>query len=46
MNESRKVVIACATVIEEMLPLLPSDVGHRVLDFGLHMDPGKLRHSI
>ncbi len=39
-------VIACATVIEEMLPLLPPDVGHRVLDFGLHTDPAKLRQTL
>jgi hypothetical protein len=46
MTETRKMVIACATVIEEMLPLLPSDVGHRTLDFGLHIDPEKLRHAL
>jgi hypothetical protein len=46
MNEMRKLVIACATVIEEMLPLLSPDVGHRILDFGLHTDPGKLRHAL
>ena len=41
-----KLVIACATVIEEMLPLLPPDVCHRVLDFGLHTDPEKLHRSL
>lgn len=46
MNQIRKFVIACATVVEEMLPLLPPDVGHRILDFGLHTDPGKLRHAL
>lgn len=46
MDETRRLVIACATVIEEMLPLLPAGVGHRVLDFGLHTDPGKLRHAL
>jgi hypothetical protein len=45
MTEPRKLVIACATVIEEMLPL-PPDVGHRILDFGLHTDPGKLRQAL
>jgi hypothetical protein len=29
-------VIACATVIEEMLPYLPPQISHTVLDFGLH----------
>lgn len=36
-------VIACATVIEEMLPFLPSDVPHEVLDFGLHINPAELK---
>jgi Protein of unknown function (DUF1638) len=36
-------VIACATVIEEMLPLLPADVPHEVLDFGLHIHPAELK---
>ena len=40
---ARRRVIACATVIEEMLPLLPADVSHEVLDFGLHLRPEKLR---
>jgi hypothetical protein len=36
-------VIACATVIEEMLPFLPTDVPHEVLDFGLHINPIELK---
>lgn len=44
--KTRILVIACATVIEEMLPLLPPDVGHRILDFGLHTDPPKLRKAL
>jgi len=36
-------VIACATVIEEMLPFLPADVPHEILDFGLHLYPSKLK---
>jgi hypothetical protein len=35
-------IIACATVIEEMLPLLPPEVTYQVLDFGLHRYPQKL----
>jgi hypothetical protein len=46
MTKKGKMVIACATVIEEMLPLLPPNVGHRTLDFGLHIDPEKLRHAL
>jgi hypothetical protein len=29
-------LIACATVIEEMLPLMPPELAYEVLDFGLH----------
>lgn len=36
-------MIACATVIEEMQPLLPSEVPHEVLDFGLHLNPNQLK---
>jgi hypothetical protein len=36
-------VIACATVIEEMLPLLPAEMTYEILDFGLHLNPGNLR---
>ena len=46
INKIRNLVIACATVIEEMLPLLPPDVEHRILDFGLHTNPSKLRQSL
>jgi hypothetical protein len=45
MTVSRK-VIACATVIEEMLTLLPEDVTYEVLDFGLHLTPEKLRSQL
>ena len=36
-------VIACETVIEEMLPFLPENVPHEVLDFGLHIKPAELK---
>jgi hypothetical protein len=36
-------VIACATVIEEMMPLLPEHVSYEVLDFGLHLNPNELK---
>jgi hypothetical protein len=38
--------MACATVIEEMLPLLPEGMQHQVFDFGLHVNPDKLRHAL
>jgi hypothetical protein len=39
----RRRVLACATVLEEMLPHLPPDVPYEVLDFGLHLRPGGLK---
>lgn len=45
MPPTRK-VIACATVIEEMLPLLPPEVAYEVLDFGLHVDPPRLKRKL
>ncbi len=45
MNPTRQ-VIACATVIEEMLPLLPPGVSYRVLDFGLHVNPQNLNRVL
>jgi len=39
-------VIACATVIEEMLPFLPADVSYEVLDFGLHLRPDELKKTL
>ncbi len=39
-------VIACATVIEEMLPFMPSGMAHQVLDFGLHLSPGNLKNTL
>ena len=35
--------MACATVIEEMLPLMPPDLAYEVLDFGLHLVPANLK---
>lgn len=39
-------VIACETVIEEMLPFLPEEVSHEVLDFGLHINPSELKRVL
>ena len=46
MNYADTSVIACATVLEEMLPLMPPDLTFQKLDFGLHADPGKLRTAL
>jgi hypothetical protein len=42
-NPERCKVIACETVIEEMLPLIPSKMKYEVLDFGLHIKPDSLK---
>jgi len=39
-------VLACATVMEEMLPLLPEGVTYQVLDFGLHINPANLKRAL
>src|SRR5574342_643081 len=43
---ARRRVIACATVIEEMLPHLPADIPYEVLDFGLHLRPQELKRVL
>ncbi|MEW5829828.1 MAG: DUF1638 domain-containing protein [Chloroflexota bacterium] len=43
---ARRRVIACETVIEEMLPMLPEDVSYEVLDFGLHTNPAGLKRTL
>jgi hypothetical protein len=42
----RTKIIACATVIEEMLPHLPPGVDPQVLDFGLHVKPKELKRIL
>jgi hypothetical protein len=39
-------VLACATVIEEMMPLMPAAMQYEVLDFGLHVDPKSLKKAL
>jgi hypothetical protein len=39
-------IIACATVIEEMLPLMPPGMSYERLDFGLHVNPERLKQAI
>jgi hypothetical protein len=45
MTPSRH-ILACATVMEEMLPLLPAGMSYQVLDFGLHIKPANLKHAL
>jgi hypothetical protein len=46
IDPGKTAVIACATVIEEMAPILPPQVRREVLDFGLHVNPDELRKSL
>lgn len=46
MDYNKTLVMACATVIEEMMPILPPGIHQRVLDFGLHICPEKLRSTL
>ncbi len=46
MENGRFKIIACATVIEEMLPLMPPEQAYEVLDFGLHLRPEKLKEAL
>jgi hypothetical protein len=42
----RHKIIACETVIEEMLPFIPPDMKYEVLDFGLHIRPEELKKNL
>ena len=46
MHLSITKIIACQVVIEEMLPLLPQGVDCETLDFGLHVNPDKLKKTL
>lgn len=46
MQNDRTMIIACATVIEEMLPLLPPGMRYQTLEFGLHAYPDRLRTTL
>jgi hypothetical protein len=46
MKDERVSVIACATVIEEMYPLMSNGIDYRVLDFGLHTNPSALKEAL
>jgi len=46
VNLKRCKLIACAAVIEEMLPLMPAGMSYEVLDFGLHTNPKSLKRAL
>lgn len=39
-------ILACATVMEEVLPVIPPGMKYSVLDFGLHSNPDSLRRTL
>ncbi len=39
-------IIACATIIEEALPLIPKDMAYHAMDAHLHNHPDKLRKEL
>jgi len=39
-------IIACATVMKEMRPLLPPEMRYEVLEAGLHINPGNLKQRL
>jgi hypothetical protein len=43
MDPKNTLVLACATVMEEMRPFMPPGLDHHVFEFGLHITPKKLR---
>ncbi|HEX7474367.1 MAG TPA: DUF1638 domain-containing protein [Dehalococcoidales bacterium] len=45
-SPERCLVISCATVFEEIQPLMPAGMRSSVLEFGLHVDPIKLRQRL
>jgi hypothetical protein len=45
-DPARVKVIACATVIEEMAPLMPPEMPRQVLEFGLHTRPAGLTGAL
>ena len=46
VNLERCKLIACAVVIEEMLPFIPPRMSYEVLDFGLHTNPKSLKKAL
>jgi hypothetical protein len=46
LNPDTCKLIACATVIEEMRPLMPPQLSYEVLDFGLHSNPERLHKAL
>lgn len=46
MKPGRAKLIACAIVIDELLPFMPEDMDYEILDFGLHLQPQNLQKRL
>jgi hypothetical protein len=46
VNLERCKLIACAAIIEEMSPFIPTRMSYEVLDFGLHTNPKSLKKAL
>lgn len=46
INPEDTKVIACATVIEEVLPLIPPGMRYKGLDYGLHINADELKKTL
>ena len=46
MHPGIRKIIACQVVMEEILPILPRGVDYEALDFGLHVNPDKLKKTL
>lgn len=46
MSQKAVKIIACASVIEEMLPFLPANIRYEEMEPGLHINADKLRNAI
>ncbi len=46
MKKNRKILIACATIVEEALPFMPKDMDHRSVDAIFHTNPKKLHAEL
>jgi hypothetical protein len=46
INPANTKIIACATIIEEILPLIPPEMQYVGLDYGLHINPDDLKKTL
>jgi hypothetical protein len=46
INPANTKIIACATIIEEVLPLMPPDMRYKKLEYGLHIHAEDLKKTL